>query len=75
MQLDVEKLISMDDKVIQMLAGTLRARFFNLNFSMTLTLLKQLFWLLSLRDGRKTTMLAVVHPCCLCSERWVPYNV
>ena len=42
MQLDVEKLISMDDKVIQMLAGTLRARFFNLNFSMTLTLLKQL---------------------------------
>ena len=32
-------------------------------------------WLLSLRDGRKAIMLAVVHPCCLYSERWVPYNV
>ena len=42
MQLDVEKLVSMDAKVIQMLAGTLCASFSYLNFSMTLTLLKQL---------------------------------
>ena len=42
MQFDVVQLISMDDKVVQMLAGTLCASFSYLNFSMTLTLLKQL---------------------------------
>ena len=41
-QFDVVQLISMDDKVVQMLAGTLCASFSYLNFSMTLTLLKQL---------------------------------
>jgi len=42
MQFDVVQLISMDDKAVQMLAGTLCASFSYLNFSMTLSLLKQL---------------------------------
>jgi len=73
-QLDVAQLISMDIKVIKMLAGTFRASFSYLNFTMTLTLLKQLSGSSSCAIVFYAAAAAVDAPFGFCTKRRVSFN-
>ena len=71
MQLEIDELISIDMKAIMMLGCMIGATFFFIIFQLRAHAADAAVWLLSMRDGIKSTAHAVAYLCFLCCEKRV----
>ena len=74
MQLEIDELISIDDKSILVLGCMFGATFFIIMLQLRAHAAAAAVWLLRFRDGRKSTARAVAYPCCMCAEPWIWLN-
>ena len=69
--LEIEELISSDMKAILMLGCMVTATFFHLKLQLRAHAAEAAVWLLSVRDGLRSTAHAVAYPCRMYCEPWV----
>ena len=70
-QLEIEELISIDIMAILMLGCMVGATFFIIMLQLRAHAADAAVWLLSMRDGIKSTAHAVAYLCCMCCEKRV----
>ena len=69
--LEIGELISININAILMLGCMIGATFFFIIFQLRAHAADAAVWLLSMRDGIKSTAHAVAYLCCLCCEKLV----